>query len=241
MRMLLFCVAVLSLGCGASPVLPTTPTPVPPTSAPFPPVATTGPNSVSGSITEITTQGPRAVGAVSVNAWVEQGHFGYSYWWANGPQSSDASGRYELSNLPDGSRVTLQIWKDGYVQQCAAPGFTASATSRIDLRLVPKALVSADRSSVPAPAPGFRHVTGVVYENTAEGRRPVAGAFVDFEPVDDFPAAITYTDAQGRFLLCGLPDGLAVGLGASLNTERVAYVTALPGQTSIDIELPGTR
>jgi hypothetical protein len=176
-----------------------------------------------------------------VNAWVEQANWGYSYWWANGPRSSDATGRYELLNLPDGSRVTLQIWKDGYVQQCAVPGFVASAASTIDLRLVPKALLSADRSSVPAPAPGFRHVTGVVYENSAEGRRPLAGAFVDFEPMEDFPAAITYTDAQGRFLLCALPDGISAHLGASLNTDRVAYVTVPSGQTSIDIELPAAR
>ena len=240
MRMLLVCVAVLSLGCGASPALPTTPTPIP-TSSPFPPAPTTGLQSVSGSITEMTTQGPRPVSGASVNAWVQQGNFGYSYWWANGPRSSDASGRYELANLPDSSRITLQVWKDGYVQQCAVPGFIASGASTIDLRLVPKAVVSAERSSVPAPAPGFRHVTGVVYENSTEGRRPVAGAFVDFEPMEDFPAAITYTDAQGRFLLCGLPDGISAPLGASLNTERVAYISAPPGQTSIDIELPGAR
>jgi len=94
---------------------------------------------------------------------------------------------------------------------------------------------------VPAPAPGFRHITGVVYQNGADGRRPVAGAFVDFEVVEDFPAAISYTDAQGRFLLCGLPDGVTADVGASLNTERVAYVSVPPGQTSIDIELPLRR
>jgi hypothetical protein len=189
----------------------------------------------------MTAQGPRVVGGVSVNAWVQQGNGGYSYWWANGPRSSDAGGRYELPNLPDGSRVTVQIWKDGYVQQCAAPGFIATAASTLDLRLVQKALVSAERSSVPAPAPGFRHITGVVYQNGADGRRPVAGAFVDFEVVEDFPAAISYTDAQGRFLLCGLPDGVTADVGASLNTERVAYVSVPPGQTSIDIELPLRR
>src|ERR1051325_3313580 len=106
MRIFLFCIAMVSLGCGASPVLPTTPTPVLPTPSPFAPGATSGPDSVSGLITEMTTQGPRAVGGVSVNAWVEQANWGYSYWWANGPRSSDATGRYELLNLPDGSRVT---------------------------------------------------------------------------------------------------------------------------------------
>jgi hypothetical protein len=242
MRMILFCVAILSFGCGASSVVqPTAPTPVPTSSSPFPPGATSGPASVSGFITETTTQGPRAIGGIPVNAWVQQDRWGYSYWWANGPRAADASGRYELGNLPDGSNVMLQIWKDGYVQQCAAPAFTAAGPLMLDLHLVPRTLVSADRSSVPAPAQGFRHVSGVVYENAVDGRRPVPGAFVDFEPVMDFPAAITYTDTQGRFLLCGLPDGTTAELGASLTTARVAYVNVPPHQTTMDIEIPPAR
>jgi hypothetical protein len=77
-----------------------------------------------------------------------------------------------------------------------------------------------------------------VYENAVDGRRPVPGASVDFEPVMDFPAATTYTDAQGRFLLCGLPDGTTAALGASLTMARVAYVNVPPHQTTMDIEIP---
>jgi hypothetical protein len=235
--------AAVAVGCGGSVVTsPTAPASIPPlTGSPFPPGTTSGPDSVVGFITEMTSQGPRLVSGVSVSAWVDLGRLAYSYMWANGARASDTAGRYELGNLPDGANVTVQIWKTGYVQQCAAPTITASGTATLDLRLVSRALVSADPASVPAPAQGFRHVSGIVYENTADGKRPVPGAPVDFEPFEDFPAAITYSDAQGRYLLCGLPDGAAAKLSASMTTARVAYVNLPPHQTTMDIEIPPAR
>jgi hypothetical protein len=161
--------------------------------------------------------------------------------WANGARASDTAGHYELGNLPDGANVTVQIWKTGYVQQCAAPTFTVSGASTLDLRLVSRALVAADPASLPAPAQGFRNVSGVVYENTPDGKRPVPGGPVDFEPFEDFPAAVTYSDAQGRYLLCGLPDGAVAKVSASMTTGRVAYVDVPPHQTTMDIEIPPAR
>jgi hypothetical protein len=244
MKSVVLLLAGMAVGCGGSAVTsPTAPASIPPPlfGSPFPPGAASGPNSVAGLITEMTAQSSSPVGGVSVSAWVDLGRMAYSYQWANGRRTTDASGHYELTNLPDGANVTLQIWKDSYVQQCAAPTITASATATLDLRVVSRALVSADRASVPAPAPGFRHVSGVVYENTPDGKRPVPGSPVDFEPFEDFPAALTYTDAQGRYLLCGLPDGTEATLAASMTTARVAYVRVPPHQTSFDIELPGAR
>jgi len=242
-RVVVLLLAGVAVGCGGSAVTsPTAPASIPPlTGSPFPPGTTSGPNSVAGFITEMTSQGPRPVSGVSVSAWVDLGRLAYSYMWGNGARASDTAGRYELGNLPDGASVTVQIWKTDYVQQCAAPTFTVSGTTTLDLRLVSRALVSADPASVPAPAQGFRNVSGVVYENTAVGKRPVPGAPVDFEPFEDFPAAITYSDAQGRYLLCGLPDGAAAKLSASMTTARVAYVNVPPHQATMDIEIPPAR
>src|SRR5262245_9152509 len=242
-RVVMLLLAGVAVGCGGSAVTsPTAPPPIPPlTGSPFPPGTTSGPNSVTGFITEMTSQGPRPVSGVSVSAWVDLGRLAYSYMWANGARASDTAGRYELGNLPDGASVTVQIWKTGYLQQCAAPTFTASGSSTLDLRLVLKELVSADPATVPAPAQGFRNVSGVVYENTAGGKRPVPSAPVDFEPFEDFPAAVTYSDAQGRYLLCGLPDGAVAKLSASMTTARVAYVNVPPHQTTADIEIPPAR
>src|ERR1700674_5433493 len=61
------------------------------------------------------------------------------------------------------------------------------------VQLVSKANLSA--STVQTPTAGFRSVSGVIFEITGAGKQPVAGAFVDFEPIGDFPAAITFRDA----------------------------------------------
>ena len=244
-RLVTMCLlAVVLAGCGASTLTPTAPSPAPlPTvSSPFSPGSLVGPNTVGGMITEMTPQGPRPVAGVSVSAWVDLGRSGYSYMWANGARATDPNGRYQLANLPDGASVTLQVWKEGYVQQCAAPTFKAGGDTMIDLRVVSKALVSADPASVSPPAAGYRNISGVVYENSSDGRRPLAGAFVDFEPFEDFPAALTLTDPQGRYLLCGIPEGRSAELGASVNVNRIAYVTVAPFQTTgADIEIPGAR
>ncbi len=239
-RLVILWLACVPLGCGASTITaPTAPTPLPAPASPFAPGATSGANSVGGFISEMTSQGLRAVAGVSVSAWVDLGRSGYSYMWAHGPRSTDASGRYQLTNLPDGASVTLQVWKDGYVQQCAAPTLKAGGDATLDLRIVSKAALSADPSSVPPQAAGYRIISGVIYENSSDGRRPVPGAFVDFEPFEDFPAAITFSDAQGRYLLCGIPDGSPAELGASLTTSRVAYISVPPHQTTgVDIQLP---
>ena len=131
----------------------------------------------------------------------------------------------------------LQTWKDGYVHQCAAPQITVRADTIVDVQLVSKANLSA--STVPATVAGLRSVSGVIVEINEGRKQPVAGAFVDFEPLEDFPAAITYSDAAGRFLLCGLPQDERVFLGASSGVNRVAYLWVPPGQTGgIEITLP---
>src|SRR6266498_1026120 len=76
---------------------------------------------VLGMVTERTPLGDRPLSGANVNAWIQTGTFGYSYMWAYGPRLTDVEGRYELSNLPEGAELQLQVCKDGYVQQCAAP------------------------------------------------------------------------------------------------------------------------
>lgn len=91
---------------------------------------------------------------------------------------------------------------------------------------------------MPPSAPGFRLISGVLYEVTAEGRRPAPDAFVDYEPIDDSPAAVTYTDSEGRFLLCGIPQARTATIGAALGVGRFAYRSVPPGpDASTEIEI----
>ena len=226
--------AVLALSCAESTVAPTASLA---NAAPKP----GQPNQMRAIGGFTLDEDGRPMGGVNVSAWVQSDRSGYSYWWANGPQSSDFVGHYRLSNLPDGTRVTLQVWKDGYVQQCAAPTRTMTEDVELNVTLVSRARVSAAAASVPQPAAGYRNVSGVVFEDTPQGRQPLAGAFVDFEPVMDFPGAVTYSDSEGRYLLCGIPEATSEVLGASAGTNRHAYVTVPPRQTIADIEIPRSR
>lgn len=234
-----FAVAILATACGTDP-MPSPSAALSPTSIPpGGPTVLSGSYSVSGVVSEIRSQNASPIGSANISAWVDQGGSGYSYMWAHGALLTDGSGRYKLAALPAGVTVWLQAWKDGYVQQCAAPAVTLQGDTTVDVQLVSKANLAASSASVPPPGVGFRSVSGVVFETTDAGKRPVAGAFVDYEPIMDFPAAVTFTDSSGHYLLCGLPEGQTVQVGASLGITRVAYVSALAGQTTnVDIMLP---
>jgi hypothetical protein len=80
-------------------------------------------------------------------------------------------------------------------------------------------------------------VVGTIVEMTSVGTRPVADASVYFSLFEEAWGAITYSDGDGRFGLCGLPPNDKVRLVADLN-DRVAYTDVPPGQTDITITLP---
>jgi hypothetical protein len=106
----------------------------------------------------------------------------------------------------------------------------------VDVQLVSRANLSA--STVQAPATGFRSVSGVIFEDTGAGKRPVAGAYVGFEPFPDVAVAFTFSDAAGRYLLCGVPEGQTASIVAVLD-GRITYASVPSGQnTGIDITLP---
>ena len=216
-----------------SPSPPLAPRPAGGPPFPFPP----GIYVIDGVITE-SAQGGRPLSGISVSAWVQTATIGFSYMFAYGPRVTDAQGHYELAGIPAGARVRLQLFAPGYVQQCAAPEVHANLSLQLDAQVVPRTSVSSSPASVPQSSPGFRQISGVVYEVTAQGRRPVPDSFVDYEPINDFPAALTYTDAQGRFLLCGIPEAGDSWISGSIGGGRFAYVKVPPGpDASVDIEV----
>jgi len=228
--------ALLATGCGGGPAsVPSAPTTVS-TPGVFDESARnrviSGPYAISGVVAE----SGRSIAGANVNAWVNQGTFAYSYVYAHGALLTDGGGRYRMTGLPAGVGVWLQVYLDGYVQQCAAASVTLQGDMAMDLALVSKANLTA---STTQSAPGFRSVSGTIVEMTSAGKQPVAGAFVDFEPLEDFPAAVTYSDGAGRFALCGLPQDETVLLGANAASGgRAAYLNIPPGQTAVEITLP---
>ena len=234
-RAVVGCVALIIAACGrqsAPPTAPTvSPTTVSPSGASGPPVPN-GNGTVSGVVYDATTGQPLA--GVSYSAWVDTGSFGYSYMWATGAHHTDAGGHYQLVGLANAS-VRLQLWKDNYSQQCASSHITvASNDSTMDAQMVPSAQLFTE-SAAWMTSPGTRIVSGTVYREANGTQTPATGAFVDFEPVEDFPAAVTTSDAQGHYLLCGLPSTASAYLSAATG-GRVTYLTVPVGQTTgVDI------
>jgi hypothetical protein len=228
-------VALIIAACGGQtpPTGPTVSTPTSPSgpSSSGPPVPK-GNGTVSGTVYDVATGQPLA--GVSYSAWVDTESFGYSYMWATGPHQTDAGGHYQLVGLANAS-VRLQLWKDGYEQQCASPPLSvAGSDTTMDAQMVPTSQLFT--TSAPWMAsPGTRVVSGTAYLETNGVRTPAPGAFVDFEPLEDFPAAVTTSDSQGHYLLCGLPSTASAYLSAAA-AGQVTYLTVPAGQTTgVDI------
>ena len=215
---------------------PIGPDATPPNNAPTPP---RGGRTISGVITERTASGAQRPLAAQVNAWVDTGRFGYSYMWANGPRTSGADGRYELTELPDSARVIVEVYKEGYFQQCAAPPVQMTADAAVDVEL--------------DPSGAGIGVTGLCYKQTGI-------PFHFWRDLRKHP----YRPPAGSRPVCGLrAHGFFSGrlhvercerpLSAVWNTERSAcqhrhvgpaslesvYIVAPPGQTTgVDLVLP---
>jgi Carboxypeptidase regulatory-like domain len=221
--------ALMTAGCGSqsvnsSPISPTAPTAI----APVP----SGPTvTLTGRVTDAS--------GVGLNASVAASPLRWSILWSGQPRSAqaDAAGQYRFAALPEHpDTVYVRAWKEGYVQQCAA---AVTLQTNASVNLILTAYATARVVDLPA-SPNLRQISGVVYEGTGAGRRPLASAWVGWEPILDTVVADTRTDAEGRYRLCGLPKSRIDGLFAvRAGTNRPGYsiVEALD-DTVVDFELP---
>jgi hypothetical protein len=150
---------------------------------------------------------------------------------------TDSSGNYRLVVPVNIGSVHIGAWKQGYAQQCAVEA-TPAGNPHVEVTLTLHDRI--EISGLPAVTQR-RRISGTIYETGARGRRPLAGAWVGWEPVHENPAADTLADAQGRYALCGLPTGHIDGLVAIAPTEnRFTYVSVQPGMdATVDIEIEG--
>ena len=221
--------AVIALGCGAesrtpSVAMPTAPSPTPAASAPT--------VTLTGRVSERVSGGPAS------GATVTAGPILWSAPWSGPPRwvHVDAAGRYQLTAPQDPGVAYVKAWKDGYVQQCAV-SVTLQGDVSLDLSIT--AFGDVLTSGLPT-APNARHISGVVYEVSGDGRRPLPNAWVGWEGILDGVFADTRTDAQGRYRLCGMPTGRVDALFAvRLNSNRPVYLSVEPGSDAVvDFEVP---
>ena len=173
------------------------------------------------AISGVVMEGTRPLAGVRGDG----GAFGPGSWVV-----TDANGAFQLpaSLAPEG---WFRTSKPGYVQPCAE---RLAGNGPFTLQMASLSTLT----GIPLPSPsGFRTVSGIVRQMTSDGLQPAAGVWVDFEPdpSNDWPAAVTLTDAIGRFSLCGLPqDAVVIYTVAGSN---VASTTVPSDQTSVTIDV----
>jgi hypothetical protein len=122
-----------------------------------------------------------------------------------GETTTTADGHYQVTlNPPHEATLWGKANKAGYLQQCAARTTVIGASATLDIRLTSITNLSMAR---PMSDPGSRTVSGIVFETTPTGPRPVQGVDVGWSAFFDEGAGManTVTDSSGFYLLCNLP------------------------------------
>lgn len=224
MNRLLFVAVVVAFvaACNSSPSSPSVAPP--PTPQPVAQVS-----MVTGTVWESTIAGRQPLPGVGIDLSGE-----FQSWPPT--TTTDAQGHYQVTTVHGTGKVRAVL--AGYSQPCRVP---VTATTGIDVYMVSNALLATTGipSSMPIVPPTL---TGLVFEQTPQGRRPIVGATVigDFTGGDGWaPSATTQSDATGRYLLCAVAsawDAFGVVASAPGYAEKELDVD-IPAISTFDIEL----
>lgn len=189
------------------------PAPQPPAPAPPPPAFV-----VRGELFSFDTG---MIANADVNLWVQIPGSGDSYWWTNGPLQSDGLGLFE-AKVPE-SDIFLLADNDDFVQPCAVRN---KVTQDVEVRIemLPKSALNV--IDAPRPQLSFEpSVTGTLFENTANGRRPISGANLRAQDASESGIATTRSDLGGGYYLCNLPSDTYI------EVQKIGFETVLVGPT----------
>jgi len=200
-------------------------------------------NEISGVVTLRTPEGTRPLGQVSVGVG---GYFtvppDIQTSFGRGAYSDDI-GKYTVKGFPNGvfnvSAGDIENGRFGvrYDQPCAVRIDLAAPTFTADVELF----------SVDSPMPDATRspplITGIVFEQTENGKRPIAGAKIFLETLWGGAEARTTTDENGRYALCRVPRGglyaMKPGYELKSGDPNFVEVVDLAGLTEkqLDIEM----
>jgi Bacterial Ig-like domain len=202
-----------------------------------PPFPTGGTNQITGVVYERTATGTTPLANVKIWAWVQypKGSQNGGAGYARGAVTSDATGHFVVDGLPDAT-ISIQTDLQGYDQPCSTTIYLTAAGATTNLEMVSKS------HPLPELATTLPSITGVVYEVTPNGRRPVAGAWIWYDLMGGMGlgGATTTTDENGRYAICNLatlppwsPDLEAGKTGY----QWVDQIVQLAGAIQVDFEL----
>jgi hypothetical protein len=213
-------------GCGSSP----SDTPTRPSgSNGSGPLATTF--KISATVWEYGAAGiARGTASSVVFGWVQRPGFGF----ATGRIPVDANGGIAFNVPADTLRVNIM----GQPHQPCAVTLAPKGDTTADLHVITDVgqLGNNIPASLRAQTPT---ISGLVYEQTSQGPRPLPGAWVYLDGVygDGNIIASTLTDADGRYLLCGVPTFDSLVLVAWSAGFKIFFHANPSSTPTLDIEL----
>jgi hypothetical protein len=191
------------------------------------------PRIVTGSVWLASATAPAPLAGIKVGIWLEQPRSA----GPKGSVTSDAAGRFSFE-APSDALVRLYARPPGMVQPCLS-------TVRVDQAEATIRLVSESGLLQARDWPDFaveRVLSGTIFEASPTGRLPSVDAWVQVDGVmgDGRPLADTRSDANGRYVVCGLEGETDIphALVVAKPGYQIGYA-ALPTQGSgpLDVEL----
>ena len=175
--------------------------------------------TLSGTVLEHTAGGARAL----PNAPIRVATYGRFL-----EVTSDATGRYSISDVPSGPVSIAIAARSGYYAPCPNGSDVVTSDRSFDVHVVSGMLLSTAGMPASVPMLGSIWVSGGVFESTTAGHRPIAGALVKLGGDDADPriGSTTLTDAAGRYLVCPPVPNTGTDQYGNIRVSRVGYQSA---------------
>jgi hypothetical protein len=226
LRAAALCLLLVMSACGEEPLpQPTAPT-VPPVGPP--PLST---RTVTGSVWLYSPLERQPLAGIAVGIWLERPSAG----GPAGSVKSNSAGRFSFE-APSDALVRLYTGTKEWYQPCLS-------TVNVDQTEATIRVVAESHLLQARDWPDFaveRLLSGTIFEESPTGRRPSADAWVQVDGVygDGRPLADTRTDANGRYVACGLEGNPIHALVVAKPGYQLAYAR-IPAQGGgpLDVEL----
>jgi hypothetical protein len=195
-------------------------------------------HTITGTITELGPQGQQPVAGARIDIYLYSSQRS-GHWMTD---VTEADGRYELWGVFNGAIAVLYAGKGNgeYVQPCVHE-VTVTSDISLDIEIVPRSAGGAAAIAAARPGPGT-FLRGVVYGQLPDGtREPLPDAVVYLDGDMNPLAATTITDADGRYVLCGIPRGrhefAATADGGYDISKNPVLSIDVAGDMTLDVDL----
>jgi hypothetical protein len=139
---------------------------------------------------------------------------------------TDGNGHYTAQAAPGSLVFAYPRGFSGKVQPCVSSARVVKATT-IDVEILPAGSVGTP------PAAADPIITGFVYENTSDGRRPLRDVVAWLEVgIESYAVALTQTDQTGHFFFCRVNSPVRMGVSSYQEWFR-----EIPGTGNLSFEI----